>query len=111
MSNRMRSAEGRVWQTVLLLALFSIVLGVTSFSRGAPQERGRVTAAPKAATSTQGSQETEKQQAARALYKRRCASCHSEDGTGSDARDTTPEIPDCRNRRWRVWEAWAAVAV
>jgi mono/diheme cytochrome c family protein len=111
MSKQTRSAEERVWQTVLLLALFSIVLGVTSFSRGAPQARGRVPAAPKAAPATQGSQESEKQQAARALYKRRCASCHGADGTGNDTRDTNPEIPNFTDRRWQERRTKAQLTV
>jgi mono/diheme cytochrome c family protein len=64
--------------------------GVAGFCRAAPQEVRYPAGAP-----------PEKLQAARALYERRCASCHSSDGSGRDGRATTPEIPDFTNRRWQ----------
>jgi mono/diheme cytochrome c family protein len=45
---------------------------------------------------------TERKQAARALYERRCQSCHEEDGTGSLLRARVPQTPDFTNDRWQA---------
>jgi mono/diheme cytochrome c family protein/uncharacterized membrane protein len=39
--------------------------------------------------------------AARDLFRRRCATCHGEDGTGNPARDRLPEIPDFTDISWQ----------
>jgi mono/diheme cytochrome c family protein len=39
-------------------------------------------------------------QAARALYERRCQSCHGADGTGTALRDRNSSLPDFTDRRW-----------
>jgi cytochrome c553 len=36
-----------------------------------------------------------------AIYLKRCARCHSRDGTGTDARDTMPTIPDFTSAGWQ----------
>jgi mono/diheme cytochrome c family protein len=44
---------------------------------------------------------SERKQAARALYERRCQSCHEQDGTGSLLRARVPQTPDFTNDRWQ----------
>jgi uncharacterized membrane protein/mono/diheme cytochrome c family protein len=43
--------------------------------------------------------------AARKLFKRHCAECHGEDGTGTAARDDGSEIPDLTNATWQARRA------
>jgi uncharacterized membrane protein/mono/diheme cytochrome c family protein len=39
--------------------------------------------------------------AARELFRRRCDKCHGADGTGSQGRDSLPEIPDFTDASWQ----------
>jgi mono/diheme cytochrome c family protein len=40
--------------------------------------------------------------AARALFARRCAGCHDDDGTGSGMRQQASQIPDFTSERWQA---------
>ncbi len=35
------------------------------------------------------------------LYRKHCQKCHDQDGTGSEGRDTYPEIPDFTSEKWQ----------
>jgi mono/diheme cytochrome c family protein len=97
----MRSAGAAARRSALALALIGVGLGVAGFCRGGPQGvRGQIGAAP-----------PDKLQAARALFKRHCTSCHGSDGTGRDSRDTTPEIPDFSSRQWQDRRSKAQLTV
>jgi mono/diheme cytochrome c family protein/uncharacterized membrane protein len=40
--------------------------------------------------------------AIRALFQKRCVKCHGADGTGNEARNRLPEIPDFTNASWQA---------
>jgi mono/diheme cytochrome c family protein len=44
---------------------------------------------------------TDKKTNAGSLYRKYCQKCHSSDGTGTDGRDTFPEIPDFTSEKWQ----------
>jgi mono/diheme cytochrome c family protein/uncharacterized membrane protein len=41
----------------------------------------------------------------RALFKKRCVKCHGADGTGNEARNRLPDIPDFTNASWQARRA------
>jgi mono/diheme cytochrome c family protein len=45
------------------------------------------------------------------FFRRSCARCHSEDFTGADARDLTPEIPDFTSAAWQTSRSDAQLLV